>query len=147
MRASSSTDSLSGSYLTENYLWGSACLSSYFFFLVCANALPAADLDALLVLPSRSVFDAAEAAFLEVCRFGVPVCDRALPAAFLDVFPVDLEVRVFDALEAAFFPVVFLLTAMHEHWSKDLYLSRFFNRTVLDHSPVQIFVLSLVVMG
>ena len=41
----------------------------YFVFLdgVCANALAAAVLEALLVRPSRKTFDAALAARLEVC--------------------------------------------------------------------------------
>jgi len=82
----------------------------YLFFLLgfCASALPAADFDVLLVLPSLRVFEAAVAAFLDVCFFGDLVCDKALPAAALDFLPVDLLVKVFDALLAAFSPVTFL---------------------------------------
>ncbi len=70
--------------------------------------LPAADFDALLVRPSRNVFDAALAAFADEVFFGALRCDKALPE---DVF-VDLAVlllrSVFDADEPAFFPVTFL---------------------------------------
>ena len=44
---------------------------AFFFLGFCASALPAADLDALLVRPSLSTFDAADAAFLEVLFFRV----------------------------------------------------------------------------
>jgi len=60
------------------------------------------------VWPSRSTFDAAFAAALEVVFVGAFVCERALPAAFFEVEPVDLLVRVLEALEAALFPVTFL---------------------------------------
>ena len=66
------------------------------------RALPAADFDALLVLPSRKTFDAALAAFFEVTLLGAFVWDKALPAAVLDLEPVDLLRSVFDALLAAF---------------------------------------------
>ena len=69
--------------------------------------LPAADFDALLVLPSRKTFDAALAAFFEVTLLGAFVCDKALPAAVLDLRPVDLLLSVFDALLAAFGLVTF----------------------------------------
>ena len=90
-----------------------------FFFLdrVCANALPAADLEALLVRPSESVFEAAEAAFLPVCFFGAPVCDNALAAADLDFLPVDLEVSVFEAFLATdlLVTLLFLLAISFSH--------------------------------
>ncbi|MCX6177778.1 MAG: hypothetical protein NT163_00085 [Chlorobiales bacterium] len=82
----------------------------YFLFRLvafCESALPAADFDALLVLPSLSTFEAAVAAFALVCFFGDLVCDNALAAAALELVPVDLLVRVFDALVAAFDPVTF----------------------------------------
>lgn len=71
------------------------------------NALPAADLEALLVRPSRIVLDAAEAAFAEVVFLGALVWLKALPDAVFELLPEDLLVRVFDALDAAFFPVTF----------------------------------------
>lgn len=80
----------------------------YFFLPFCAKALPAADLEALLVLPSRSVFEAADAAFADVCLLGALCCDNALPAAFFEVEPVDVPLSVFEALLAAFLPVTFL---------------------------------------
>jgi len=84
---------------------------SYFLpFGFCARALPAADLDALLVRPSRSVLDAAEAAFELVCFAGALCCDKALPAADFDFPPVDFERIVFEALLAAFLLVTFLFT-------------------------------------
>jgi hypothetical protein len=73
---------------------------------VCDNALPAADLEVLLVRPSDSVLDAARAACDPVCRFGVPVCESALPPADFDLPLVLLLVNVFDAFLAAFGPVV-----------------------------------------
>lgn len=86
---------------------------AHFFFLgVCASVLPAADLEALLVRPSRSVLDAAEAALGDVCLLGVPVCERALPADDLEDFPVFLLVNVLDALLEALFPVVFLFISI-----------------------------------
>lgn len=51
-------------------------LTYYFFFgRACERALPAAVLEALLVRPSRRTFEAAEAAFLEVCFvfFGIGI--------------------------------------------------------------------------
>jgi len=82
----------------------------YFFFLLgfCANALPAADFDALLVLPSLRVFEAEVAAFADVCFLGALVCESALPAAAFDFVAVDLLVKVLDELVAAFLPVTFL---------------------------------------
>lgn len=68
---------------------------------VCANALPAADFEALLVRPSRSVFEAADAAVWLVCLAGALRCDRALPPAVFDASPVDLLESVLDALVAA----------------------------------------------
>lgn len=66
-------------------------------------------MEALLVLPSPNVLDAAEAAFGEVCFEGDFVCDRALAAEVFDFEAVDLLVNVFEALLADFFPVTFVL--------------------------------------
>jgi hypothetical protein len=84
----------------------------YFFFPLFSlwdKALPAADLEALLVRPSFSTLDAAEAALAEVVFWGALVWLRALPDAVLELLPVDLLVRVFAALKAAFFPVTFFV--------------------------------------
>lgn len=81
---------------------------------VCESVLPAADFDFFEVLPSRKVLEAALAAFLPVCLFGVPVWDRALPDEVLDFDPVPLLVRFFDALEDAFLPVVLLFVAISD---------------------------------
>ena len=82
----------------------------YFFFFdgVWARALPAADLEALLVRPSLNTFDAAFDAFGEVCFLGAFVWDRALPAADFEDFPVDLLFNVFEALLAVLLLVTFL---------------------------------------
>jgi hypothetical protein len=64
-------------------------------------------LDAVLVRPSLSVFDAAEAAFAEVTLLGAFRCERALPPAALDLVPVDPLRIVFDAAVAARRPVTF----------------------------------------
>jgi hypothetical protein len=74
---------------------------------LCANALPAALFESLLVLPSLKVFDAAVAAFDDVTFAGALVCDSALPAAVFDFEAVLELVNVFDALEAALEPVTF----------------------------------------
>lgn len=81
-------------------------------FGVCVSVLPAADLEAFEVLPSRSVFEAADAAFRPVCRFAVPVWDSALADEVLVLPPVLLLRSVFEALDADFLPVVSLLRAM-----------------------------------
>lgn len=81
-----------------------------------ARALPAADFELLLVRPSLSVLDAAEAAFEEVCFFGADFWERALPAAVFDVLPVEPLVSVFAALEAAFCPVLFLFATIVSYW-------------------------------
>jgi hypothetical protein len=65
-------------------------------------------LEDLLVRPSRRVFEAADAALLEVVFLGVPVWDRALPAAALEVRDVLLSRSVLEDFDAAFDPVVFL---------------------------------------
>lgn len=87
----------------------------YFFSLdlgVCASVLPAADFDAFDVRPSLSVDDAALAALVPVCLFGVPVWDNALADDVFDFDPVPLLVNVLEALEEAFVPVVFLFVAI-----------------------------------
>ena len=52
------------------------------------RALPAADLDAADVRPSRSTLDAAVAADLDVDSMGLRVCVSALAAAVFDARPV-----------------------------------------------------------
>lgn len=79
---------------------------SYFFFagfeaFFCDRALPAADLEVALVLPSRSVLEAALAAFADVVSLGALVWVSALPAADFDALPVDPLDSVFEALVAA----------------------------------------------
>ncbi len=54
----------------------------------------------MLVRPSRSVFDAAFAAGVDVCFFGAFRWESALPSETFDVFPVDLLRNVFEALLA-----------------------------------------------
>jgi len=66
-------------------------------------------LDAALVRPSRSVLDAAEAAFAEVTFLGALRWERALPPAVLDFLPVDPLRIVLDAAVAALFPVTFAI--------------------------------------
>jgi hypothetical protein len=89
---------------------GSLHPTCYYFLPVffCANALPAADFDALLVLASLRVFEAAVAALEDVCFAGAFVWDNALAAAVLDFVAVALLVKVFEALLAAFLPVTLL---------------------------------------
>jgi hypothetical protein len=79
------------------------------FDLAWANALPAADFESLLVLPSRKTFDAAFDACGEVASFGALLCVSALAAAVLEAFPVERFCKVFDAAEAAFLPVTFAM--------------------------------------
>jgi len=62
-------------------------------------------LEALLLRPSLSVFDAAEAALALVCFAGALVWDSALAAAVFDFTPVDPLLNVLEALLAAFGPV------------------------------------------
>jgi len=62
-------------------------------------------LEALLLRPSLSVFDAAEAALALVCFAGALVWDNALAAAVFDFTPVDPLLNVLEALLAAFDPV------------------------------------------
>ncbi len=81
------------------------CLYLFLPFLTWLSAEPAALLDALLVRLSRSVFDAAVAAFLPVVSLGDLLCVKALPAALLEGLPVLLERRTFDAALAACLPV------------------------------------------
>lgn len=84
----------------------------YFFFagfeaFFCDSALPAADLEVPLVLPSRSVLEAALAAFSDVVSLGALVWVSALPAADFDALPVEPLDSVFEALLAAALPVTF----------------------------------------
>jgi hypothetical protein len=80
----------------------------------CANALPAAAFESLLVRPSRNTLDAAVAAEAEVTFFGALVCDNALAATVLDFDAVLVLVIVFDALVATFelvtFPFVMMIS-------------------------------------
>jgi hypothetical protein len=69
------------------------------------RALPAADFAALLVLPSRSTFEAAFADPPDVTSLGAFVCVSALPAALFTVLLVEVR-SAFDALFAALPPVV-----------------------------------------
>jgi hypothetical protein len=79
---------------------------SYFFLsLAWERTLPAADLAALLVLPSRSTFEAAFAALSDVTSLGALVCASALPAALFTVLLVEVR-SAFEALFAALLPVV-----------------------------------------
>jgi hypothetical protein len=55
---------------------------------VCASVLPAADLEAADVRPSRIVLDAAVAASGDVWRFESPVWESALAEDSLVFFPV-----------------------------------------------------------
>lgn len=86
-------------------------VNGYLFLVdgVCARVLPAADFDALPVLPSLRTLDAALAALGEVCFRGAFVCDKALPDDVLVVLPVDLLLNVAEALLATPFPVTFFL--------------------------------------
>jgi hypothetical protein len=68
-------------------------------------------LDAGLVRPSRSVFDAAEAAVGEVIFFGA-TCDNVLPAADLEAAPVFGLASVLDAAFAAGCEVIFEETGL-----------------------------------
>jgi hypothetical protein len=61
-------------------------------------------LDAALVRPSRSVFDAALAALLDVVSAELR-CVSALPAADFDALLVDSLDSVFEAFDAAALPV------------------------------------------
>ncbi len=80
-----------------------------FVFLegVCANALPAALFESLLVRLSVRTFDALVAVFLLVTFLGALVCESALPAAVFDFVLVFLLLMVFDAEDAAFLLVTF----------------------------------------
>jgi hypothetical protein len=67
--------------------------------LTCANADPAADFDAALVLPLLSTADAAVAALAEV-TFGGETWESELPAALFEALPADALERTFDDLVA-----------------------------------------------
>ena len=82
-------------------------ISRGYFFFVCANAEPAADFDAALVLPSRSTADAAVAAFDDV-TFDGETCERELPAALRDALPVEELESTADDFVAAPEEVTFL---------------------------------------
>ena len=70
-----------------------------YFFLACASAEPAADLDAALVRPSLNTAEAAPAALAEVTFCGATWASE-LPAALLDALPVEALVRTVDDLVA-----------------------------------------------
>lgn len=71
-----------------------------YFLFRCDSALPAADLDAVLVRPSRSTFEAAAAVAADVTSRDF-VCVSALPAALFEAFPVSGLRSVCDAALAA----------------------------------------------
>lgn len=79
----------------------------------CANALAAAVFDAAPVLPSRSTFEAAVAAFAEVDSAELRTWVSVLPAAVLDASPVFDDARTLAAAVAAFDPVVLLVAMCH----------------------------------
>lgn len=81
----------------------------------------------MLVRPSLNVFDAAVAAFGDVCFFGAFVWDKALPAADFEAFPVDLLVRVFEALPAVFGLVTFLFATFFSSESRSLKVQSMLN--------------------
>ncbi|MBI3728241.1 MAG: hypothetical protein HY254_07895 [Burkholderiales bacterium] len=85
---------------------------NHFLFFACANALPAADFDCVLVRPSRNTCEAALAAEGEVCFFGALVCDKALAAAVFEFAPVALLCRVLEADVAALVPVVLVFAML-----------------------------------
>jgi len=70
--------------------------------------LAAADFDFALVRPSRNTFEAAVAAFVDVCFLGAEVCDKALPDDDFVAFPVLPDFRFDDAFEATPLLVTFL---------------------------------------
>ncbi|MFK5926977.1 MAG: hypothetical protein QM483_10135, partial [Desulfuromusa sp.] len=123
LKAQPKTSIIAGGGLAGQLIFGGQLVVfDYFFFPVfCARALPAADFDALLALPSRRVFDAAVAAFIDVCFFGADRWDRALPAADFDFAAVDLLVMVFDARLAAFLPVTFLFAISRSFFEPHTY--------------------------
>jgi hypothetical protein len=65
-------------------------------------------LAALLVLPSRSTFEAAFAALSDVVSLGDLLCASALAAALFTVLLVEVR-NAFEALFAALPPVVFAI--------------------------------------
>ena len=82
-------------------------VSAAYFFLVCANAEPAADFDAAFVLPSLSTAEAAVAALAEVILGGA-TCESELPAALFEALPVVGLERTLDDLLATFELVTFV---------------------------------------
>jgi len=85
------------------------------------SAEPAAVLARLLVLPLRSVLDAAEAAFLPVTLGGAFRCESAEPAADLAALLVDLLRSTLEAAVAAlllvtslFFAIVTILCLLND---------------------------------
>lgn len=80
------------------YLATVSTINNYRFF-ACERADPAALLDAVLVLPSRSTCEAFVAAECDV-TLEFPAWDSALPAADLDALPVEGLDKVLLALFA-----------------------------------------------
>lgn len=79
---------------------------TYYFFVRCDRALPAADFDAAEVRPSRKTLEAALPAAREVDSLGLWACVKALAAAVFDALPVLEEFSTFAAAVAALEPVV-----------------------------------------
>jgi hypothetical protein len=84
-------------------------------FSRCVSANPAAVFAPLLVLPLRSVFDAADAALPDVTLGGVILCDRAEPAAVFEALLVKLLLSTLDAAVAARLLVTSLFLAISTH--------------------------------
>jgi len=79
--------------------------AAFFLAGVWARALPAADLDVLLVRPSFSVLEAAVAAFLEVVFLGALVWESALPAVDPDLEYGLLLGMAMETLETTLLPI------------------------------------------
>lgn len=89
---------------------------SWFAYLPrCESALPAADFDAAEVRPSRSTFDAADAARADVRSLFVRLWVNVLPAAVRELRPVLLDASTFAAAFAAFGPVVLDIVVFSLH--------------------------------
>lgn len=93
-------------------------ITHFFFPLAWLKALPAADFDDLLVLPSRRTVEAALAASGEVTFLGAFVCESALPAADFDFDPVEVDRRVSEELLAAAGRVTFDFSIFHTPQNK-----------------------------
>jgi len=81
----------------------------HFLPFFCDKALAAADFESFDVRPSRRVFEAADAAALEVDFPGALLWARALPAADFEAFAVEGLESVLEALLAAVLDVTSFL--------------------------------------